>query len=55
MLIAVTEMTFLTGFFFSVYTPYYSEIVMYSMDELRKENEDGISTLFYLQKIFPGI
>jgi callose synthase len=27
---------------------------MYSMDELRKENEDGISTLFYLQKIFPG-
>eukprot|EP00252_Welwitschia_mirabilis_P007366 TRINITY_DN18640_c0_g1_i2.p1 TRINITY_DN18640_c0_g1~~TRINITY_DN18640_c0_g1_i2.p1 ORF type:complete len:1915 (+),score=322.94 TRINITY_DN18640_c0_g1_i2:50-5794(+) len=38
---------------FSVFTPYYSETVMYSMSELRKENEDGISILFYLQKIFP--
>eukprot|EP00252_Welwitschia_mirabilis_P020487 TRINITY_DN5035_c0_g1_i1.p1 TRINITY_DN5035_c0_g1~~TRINITY_DN5035_c0_g1_i1.p1 ORF type:complete len:1905 (-),score=310.30 TRINITY_DN5035_c0_g1_i1:173-5887(-) len=40
-------------FSFSVFTPYYSEIVMYSLDDLRKENEDGISILFYLQKIFP--
>ncbi|KAJ8436777.1 hypothetical protein Cgig2_032005 [Carnegiea gigantea] len=39
---------------FSVFTPYYSEIVLYSLDELRKKNEDGISLLFYLQKIFPG-
>lgn len=39
----------------SVFTPYYSETVMYGSSELRKENEDGISTLFYLQKIFPGI
>ncbi|RVW48586.1 Callose synthase 9 [Vitis vinifera] len=39
---------------FSVFTPYYSETVLYSMDELQKKNEDGISTLFYLQKIFPG-
>ncbi|KAJ4773870.1 glucan synthase-like 3 [Rhynchospora pubera] len=38
---------------FSVFTPYYSEIVLYSLAELQKKNEDGISTLFYLQKIFP--
>ncbi|PKI66619.1 hypothetical protein CRG98_012961 [Punica granatum] len=38
---------------FSVFTPYYSETVLYSSSELREENEDGISILFYLQKIFP--
>lgn len=38
---------------FSVFTPYYSETVLYSYSDLRHENEDGISTLFYLQKIFP--
>lgn len=38
---------------FSVFTPYYSEVVLYSLEELRKRNEDGISILFYLQKIFP--
>ncbi|KAF7837120.1 callose synthase 9 [Senna tora] len=38
---------------FSVFTPYYSEIVLYSMSELLKKNEDGISILFYLQKIYP--
>ncbi|XP_050219480.1 callose synthase 9 [Mercurialis annua] len=38
---------------FSVFTPYYSEVVLYSMAELQKKNEDGISILFYLQKIFP--
>ncbi|KAK7281994.1 hypothetical protein RIF29_10435 [Crotalaria pallida] len=38
---------------FSVFTPYYSETVLYSNSELQKENEDGISILFYLQKIFP--
>jgi len=37
---------------FSVFTPYYSETVMYNMSELRKENEDEISILFYLQNIF---
>lgn len=42
-------------FVYSVFTPYYSETVLYSSSELRVENEDGISTLFYLQKIFPGI
>lgn len=39
----------------SVFTPYYSEIVLYSMAELLKKNEDGITTLFYLQKIYPGM
>jgi callose synthase len=43
------------GFYFSVFTPYYSEIVLYSLAELQKRNEDGISVLFYLQKIFPGL
>ncbi|XP_042424406.1 callose synthase 7-like isoform X1 [Zingiber officinale] len=38
---------------FSVLTPYYKEDVLYSEEELKKENEDGISTLFYLQKIYP--
>ncbi|XWS47846.1 hypothetical protein CRYUN_Cryun13aG0020200 [Craigia yunnanensis] len=38
---------------FCVFTPYYSETVLYSSKDLRDENEDGISTLFYLQKIFP--
>ncbi|XP_059452724.1 callose synthase 7-like isoform X2 [Corylus avellana] len=38
---------------FSVLTPYYKEDVLYSEEELQKENEDGISTLFYLQKIYP--
>ncbi|XP_057523088.1 callose synthase 7 [Amaranthus tricolor] len=38
---------------FSVLTPYYKEDVLYSWDELHEENEDGISTLFYLQKIYP--
>ncbi|XP_052176663.1 callose synthase 10 [Diospyros lotus] len=38
---------------FSVFTPYYSETVLYSSSELQRENEDGISTIFYLQKIFP--
>ncbi|CAI9106685.1 OLC1v1005889C1 [Oldenlandia corymbosa var. corymbosa] len=38
---------------FSVFTPYYSEIVLYSMSDLLEKNEDGISTLFYLQKIYP--
>ncbi|XP_068639698.1 callose synthase 9 isoform X2 [Aristolochia californica] len=38
---------------FSVFTPYYSEIVLYSVSELLKKNEDGISILFYLQKIYP--
>ncbi|KAJ0051718.1 hypothetical protein Pint_01407 [Pistacia integerrima] len=38
---------------FSVLTPYYKEDVLYSVEELYKENEDGISILFYLQKIYP--
>ncbi|KAK8672717.1 hypothetical protein V6N13_111081 [Hibiscus sabdariffa] len=38
---------------FSVLTPYYKEDVLYSDEELHKENEDGISILFYLQRIYP--
>ncbi|KAL5571179.1 hypothetical protein UlMin_020776 [Ulmus minor] len=37
---------------FSVLTPYYSEEVIYSKEQLRTENEDGISTLYYLQTIY---
>ncbi|CAJ1964370.1 unnamed protein product [Sphenostylis stenocarpa] len=38
---------------FSVLTPYFKEDVLYSDDVLNKENEDGISILFYLTKIYP--
>ncbi|KAK1589242.1 hypothetical protein Q3G72_031874 [Acer saccharum] len=38
---------------FSVFTPYYSETVLYNKKELQLKNEDGISILFYLQKIYP--
>ncbi|OVA15866.1 Glycosyl transferase [Macleaya cordata] len=38
---------------FSVMTPYYSEETVYSKSELELENEDGVSIVFYLQKIFP--
>ncbi|RDX87110.1 putative callose synthase 6, partial [Mucuna pruriens] len=37
---------------FSVLTPYFKD-VLYSDEELNKENEDGISILFYLAKIYP--
>ncbi|KAJ4787767.1 glucan synthase-like 1 [Rhynchospora pubera] len=37
---------------FSVLTPYYSEEVIFAKEQLRSENEDGISILFYLQKIY---
>ncbi|KAF3451161.1 hypothetical protein FNV43_RR07253 [Rhamnella rubrinervis] len=36
---------------FSILTPYYDEDVLYKPEKLRLEN-DGISTLFYLQKIY---
>lgn len=36
---------------FSVLTPYYDEDVLYGK-EIQKENEDGVSTLYYLQKIY---
>ncbi|GAB4828141.1 Callose synthase 2 [Ancistrocladus abbreviatus] len=38
---------------FSVLTPYYMEDVLFSIDGIKKPNEDGVSILFYLQKIFP--
>ncbi|VVB07124.1 unnamed protein product [Arabis nemorensis] len=37
---------------FSVLTPYYSEEVVYSKEQLRNETEDGISTMYYLQTIY---
>ncbi|GAB2300205.1 Callose synthase 1 [Dionaea muscipula] len=38
---------------FSVLTPYYMEDVLFSKKVLEQPNEDGVSILFYLQKIFP--
>ncbi|XP_062171456.1 callose synthase 3 [Alnus glutinosa] len=38
---------------FSVLTPYYTEDVLFSLRDLEVPNEDGVSILFYLQKIFP--
>ncbi|TKY73835.1 Callose synthase 5 [Spatholobus suberectus] len=38
---------------FSVLTPYYSEETVYSKNDLEFENEDGVSIIYYLQKIFP--
>ncbi|KAL3516603.1 hypothetical protein ACH5RR_023505, partial [Cinchona calisaya] len=38
---------------FSTLTPYYNEEVLFSINSLKKPNEDGVSILFYLQKIFP--
>ncbi|KAK6925713.1 1,3-beta-glucan synthase subunit FKS1-like, domain-1 [Dillenia turbinata] len=38
---------------FSVLTPYYTEEVLFSMPDLEVPYEDGVSILFYLQKIFP--
>ncbi|KAH7566057.1 hypothetical protein JRO89_XS08G0076000 [Xanthoceras sorbifolium] len=38
---------------FSVLTPYYSEETVYSKADLERDNEDGISIIYYLQKIFP--
>ncbi|KAH0716169.1 hypothetical protein KY284_009074 [Solanum tuberosum] len=38
---------------FSVMTPYYSEETVYSKGDLEMENEDGISIIYYLEKIYP--
>ncbi|KAM1315752.1 hypothetical protein ACFX10_019300 [Malus domestica] len=38
---------------FSIMTPYYSEETVYSKSDLEMENEDGVSIIYYLQKIFP--
>ncbi|GJM87531.1 hypothetical protein PR202_ga03495 [Eleusine coracana subsp. coracana] len=36
-----------------VLTPYYKEDVLFSSQALEEQNEDGVSILFYLQKIYP--
>ncbi|KAJ0968856.1 hypothetical protein J5N97_021733 [Dioscorea zingiberensis] len=38
---------------FSVLTPYHNEEVLFSLNDLEGQNEDGVSILFYLQKIYP--
>ncbi|XP_042378472.1 callose synthase 3-like [Zingiber officinale] len=38
---------------FSVLTPYYTEDVLFSLKGIEEPNEDGVSILFYLQKIYP--
>ncbi|KAH7423735.1 hypothetical protein KP509_12G070800 [Ceratopteris richardii] len=38
---------------FSVLTPYYSEDVIYTKDQLRIPNEDGVTILYYLQSVYP--
>ncbi|OQS06289.1 callose synthase [Thraustotheca clavata] len=38
---------------FSISTPYFNEIVMYSIKELTTENDDSIKLLYYLQTINP--
>ncbi|CAL9759672.1 unnamed protein product [Musa acuminata subsp. burmannicoides] len=38
---------------FSVLTPYYKEDVLFSLKGIEEPNEDGVSILFYLQKIYP--
>ncbi|ONM41821.1 Callose synthase 7 [Zea mays] len=38
---------------FSVLTPYFKEEVLFSPEDLHRKNEDGISILFYLRKIYP--
>ncbi|KAG6717910.1 hypothetical protein I3842_04G124200 [Carya illinoinensis] len=37
---------------FSVLTPYYSEEVLFGKEQLRMENEDGVSIMYYLQTIY---
>lgn len=37
---------------FSVLTPYYEEDVCFGKQDIRTPNEDGISIIFYLQKIY---
>ncbi|KAF5458454.1 hypothetical protein F2P56_022481 [Juglans regia] len=37
---------------FSVLTPYYSEEVLFGKEQLRTENEDGVSITYYLQTIY---
>lgn len=53
-IVACIRSHYFPDLWFSVLTPYYKEDVLYSDDELTRENEDGISILFYLQKIYPG-
>ncbi|GKA81563.1 callose synthase 5-like protein [Tanacetum coccineum] len=44
-----------SSFVLNVMTPYYSEEKLYSKSDLDMENEDGISIMYHLQKIFPEL
>lgn len=39
----------------SVLTPYYNEDVLYSLEQLKERNVDGITMLYYLKTIVPGL
>ena len=39
----------------SVLTPYYNEDVLYSLEKLKERNVDGITMLYYLKTIVPGL
>ncbi|GAA0151873.1 hypothetical protein LIER_10496 [Lithospermum erythrorhizon] len=52
-LVLFIEIIILFYSFCSVLTPYFDEEVLFSIDSLKKPNEDGVSILFYLQKIYP--
>ncbi|KAM3317938.1 hypothetical protein ACQJBY_035582 [Aegilops geniculata] len=38
---------------FSVLTPYFKEDVLFKPEDLHRENDNGISILFYLRKVYP--
>jgi callose synthase len=38
---------------FTTLTPFYSEDIIFSLQELNKTNEDGVSVLFYLKVLYP--
>ena len=39
---------------YSILTPYFGEDIIFTQKVLGLENDDGISVLYYLKKIYPG-
>ena len=54
LLIILTHLLTVLWYWCSVLTPYYEEKILYTRKELEDKNDDGVSILFYLQKIYPG-
>lgn len=54
LLIILTHLLTVLWYWCSVLTPYYEENILYTRKELEDKNDDGVSILFYLQKIYPG-